>query len=76
MHPDEIIGRQGGEHVGQGHAGAHLPVLFMNEQQVGIGSENVRAPRLTLVGEEREQILKIINDGISSRPSLPDYLNL
>jgi len=36
--------------------------------QTGIGSENVRAPRLTLAGEERERILKIINDGISSRP--------
>jgi 4-hydroxy-tetrahydrodipicolinate synthase len=36
--------------------------------QTGISSEYVRAPRLTLVGEERESILKIINDGISSRP--------
>lgn len=50
--------------------------IKLAEEQVGIGSENVRPPRLTLVGEEREQILKIINDGISSRPSLPDYLNL
>ena len=39
-------------------------------KQTGIGSEYVRAPRLTLVGEERERILKIINDGISKRPSL------
>lgn len=39
--------------------------------QTGIGSEFVRAPRLMLVGEERERILKIINDGIASRPSLP-----
>ena len=38
--------------------------------QTGIGSEYVRAPRLTLVGEERERILKIINDGISKRPSV------
>lgn len=38
--------------------------------QTGIGSEYVRAPRLTLVGEERERILKIINDGITNRPSL------
>ena len=36
--------------------------------QTGIGSEYVRAPRLTLVGEERESILKIINDAISKRP--------
>lgn len=38
--------------------------------QVGIGSEYVRAPRLTLVGDERERILKIINDAISKRPTL------
>lgn len=49
--------------------------IKLAETQSGIGSENVRAPRLTLVGEEREMVLKIINDGISSRPSLPDYLN-
>jgi dihydrodipicolinate synthase/N-acetylneuraminate lyase len=49
--------------------------IKLAETQAGIGSENVRAPRLTLVGEEREMVLKIINDGISSRPSLPVYLN-
>lgn len=38
--------------------------------QTGIGSEYVRAPRLTLTGEERERILKIINDGIANRPVL------
>ncbi len=36
--------------------------------KTGIGSEYVRAPRLTLAGEERERVLKIINDAISSRP--------
>lgn len=40
-------------------------------QQTGIGSEVVRAPRLILEGEERREILKIINDGIASRPELP-----
>jgi 4-hydroxy-tetrahydrodipicolinate synthase len=38
--------------------------------QTGIGSEYVRAPRLTLVGEERERVLKIINDALSNRPVL------
>lgn len=38
--------------------------------QTGIGSEYVRAPRLRIEGEERERILKIINDGISTRPVL------
>jgi 1-pyrroline-4-hydroxy-2-carboxylate deaminase len=38
--------------------------------QTGIGTEHVRAPRLPLVGEERESILKVINDGIAARPKL------
>jgi 1-pyrroline-4-hydroxy-2-carboxylate deaminase len=50
--------------------------IKLAEAQVGLGSEHVRAPRLTLVGEERERILKIINDGIASRPTLPEYLHL
>lgn len=48
--------------------------IKLAEEQEGIGSEAVRAPRLTLEGEERERILKNINDGIASRPELPDYL--
>lgn len=38
--------------------------------QNGIGSEHVRAPRLPLVGEERERVLKVINEGIATRPNL------
>ena len=38
--------------------------------QTGLGSEYVRAPRLTLSGEERERVLKIINDGIANRPNI------
>jgi 4-hydroxy-tetrahydrodipicolinate synthase len=44
--------------------------IKLAETQAGIGSENVRAPRLALVGKEREEILKIINDGIATRPVL------
>jgi 4-hydroxy-tetrahydrodipicolinate synthase len=44
--------------------------IKLAEMQAGIGSEFVRAPRLTLVGEERERVLNIINAGISKRPSL------
>jgi len=36
--------------------------------QTGIGSEYVRAPRLTLAGEERERVLTIIKKGIETRP--------
>jgi len=42
--------------------------IKLAETRAGIGSEFVRAPRLTLVGQEREDVLKIINDGIAARP--------
>jgi len=38
----------------------------------GIGSEYVRAPRLTLIGEERERVLKIIADAMTKRPIIND----
>ena len=38
--------------------------------QTGIGSEYVRAPRLPLEGAERDRVLKIIQTGIATRPSL------
>lgn len=44
--------------------------IKLAEQEEGIGSEIVRAPRLTLAGEERARILKIIRDGIKNRPVL------
>ncbi len=44
--------------------------IKLAEQEVGIGSEIVRAPRLPLVGEEREKVLRIIKEGIKSRPKL------
>jgi len=45
--------------------------IKLAQAQTGLGTEHVRAPRLVLEGEERKRILKIINDGIASRPSLP-----
>ena len=50
--------------------------IKLAEQQAGIGSESVRAPRLTLIGEERTRILSIIDLGIATRPELPEYLHL
>ncbi len=38
--------------------------------EVGISNEYVRAPRLILEGEERKRVLKIITDGIVSRPNI------
>lgn len=44
--------------------------IKLAEAQVGLGSEHVRAPRLTIAGKERDEVLKIINDGIANRPTL------
>jgi 4-hydroxy-tetrahydrodipicolinate synthase len=50
--------------------------IKLAEQGTGIGTEHVRAPRLPLIGEERERVLHIINEGLSKRPELPNYLHL
>lgn len=56
------------------------PQLVQNiklaEVATGIGTENVRAPRLPLQGAERERVLKIIETGMENRPKLPEYLEL
>ena len=39
-------------------------------QECGLGVETLRPPRLSLVGSEREQVLKIIHDGIRTRPKI------
>jgi len=41
--------------------------------QTGLGSEYVRAPRLKLIGSERERILAIINNAIETRPEIDDF---
>jgi 4-hydroxy-tetrahydrodipicolinate synthase len=38
------------------------------ESEVGLGSENVRPPRLPLAGEERDRVLSIIHQALASRP--------
>ncbi len=56
------------------------PKLVQNiklaEVATGLGTENVRAPRLPLIGEERKHVLSVIEEGLKNRPSLPDYKNL
>ena len=42
--------------------------------QTGLGSEYVRAPRLKLVGAEREKILQTINNAINTRHEILNYL--
>ena len=50
--------------------------IKLAEVATGLGTETVRAPRLPLSGNERTEVLNIINEGVKNRPSLPDYLNL
>jgi dihydrodipicolinate synthase/N-acetylneuraminate lyase len=56
------------------------PKLVQNiklaEVATGIGTENVRAPRLPLIGEERKHVLEVIKNGLATRPQLPNYKNL
>ena len=56
------------------------PKLVQNiklaEVYTGIGTENVRAPRLPLFGDERKNVIRIIEEGMRTRPSLPNYKNL
>lgn len=47
--------------------------IKLAEAEVGLGTETVRAPRLTLVGEEREQVLKVIRDALKVRLVLPSF---
>lgn len=44
--------------------------IKLAETETGLGSEYVRAPRLKLEGSEREQILKVIKEGIRTRPAV------
>lgn len=50
--------------------------IKLAEAEVGLGSEHVRAPRLTLAGKERERVLAVIRKGIAGRPVLPEYAQL
>ena len=45
--------------------------IKLAETATGLGTENVRQPRLPLVGEEREKVLAVINKTIATRPELP-----
>ncbi|HNQ27634.1 MAG TPA: dihydrodipicolinate synthase family protein [Aquaticitalea sp.] len=53
------------------------PKLVQNiklaEVYTGIGTENVRAPRLPLQGEERKHVIKVIEDSLKTRPTIPEF---
>ena len=47
--------------------------IKLAEKYTGIGTENVRAPRLPLIGDERKQVIKIIESSLQTRPDLSKY---
>ena len=53
------------------------PQLVQNiklaEVATGIGTENVRLPRLPLQGDERNRVLSIIEEGVKTRPIIPNF---
>ncbi|MDC9721792.1 MAG: dihydrodipicolinate synthase family protein [Urechidicola sp.] len=56
------------------------PKLVQNiklaETYTNIGTEFVCEPRLPLFGDERKYVISIIEEGLITRPTLPDYKNL
>ncbi len=50
--------------------------IKLAESLTGLGTEIVRAPRLPLHGQERREVLNIINQALDTRPSIPEYLEL
>lgn len=55
------------------HLDTHLKLvqyIKLCMAEVGFGSEMVRAPRLPIVGDEREQVVGIIRKAIAGRPKL------
>ncbi len=45
-----------------------VQLIKLVQQEVGMGSERVRAPRVTLQGAERERALALIRKALASRP--------
>jgi len=50
--------------------------IKLAEAEVGLGSEHVRAPRLPLVGAEREKVLAVIREGVAARPVMAEHAGL
>jgi 4-hydroxy-tetrahydrodipicolinate synthase len=55
------------------HLDTHVKLvqyIKLASAECGFGTERCRAPRLPLVGEEREQVLKIIHTALKTRPKI------
>lgn len=47
-----------------------VQLIKLVQQEVGLGSERVRAPRCVLSGAEREMVLAIIRERLASKPAI------
>lgn len=47
-----------------------VQLIKLVQARVGMGSENVRPPRLPLIGQEREDALRIVTERLANRPRL------
>ena len=47
-----------------------VQLIKLVQQEVGMGSERVRPPRLPVVGTERDAVLALIHTHLTKRPSL------
>lgn len=55
------------------HLDCHVKLVHyikLAQAMAGLGSETLRAPRMTLEGEERERIMAVIQAGLDARPRL------
>jgi 4-hydroxy-tetrahydrodipicolinate synthase len=46
-----------------------VQLIKLVQQEMGVGGEAVRAPRLALAGEEREKALELIRSALARRPA-------
>ena len=47
-----------------------VQLIKLVQQEVGMGNERVRPPRLEIVGREREETLAIVRQALATRPAL------
>jgi 4-hydroxy-tetrahydrodipicolinate synthase len=47
-----------------------VQLIKLTQERFGLGSERVRAPRLVLAGDERNQALAVINHALKTRPEI------
>src|SRR5262245_17545405 len=50
-----------------------VQLIKLVQEEVGMGNARVRPPRMELIGEEREEALKVISDAIAHKPDLVSH---